>query len=174
MPLKSTRLKNTLIRLVFSMVPRESKLLPYACFVASSLVTRSSISWRDAVVVDGGADVLAGGDEVRTLFEGYFGGDLGGARGCRCEFTMQGIVDVEEGNGQLEHELVEVTSAPLTARLHSGYTAARGLAIEDCCQVLRLPLAGGDPIQRMFQHCLPLTENNGGRQCSGGGTKHPH
>ena len=51
----------------------------------------------DAVVVEGGADVLAGGDEVRSLFEGYFGGDTCGARGCRCEFTMQGIVDVEQG-----------------------------------------------------------------------------
>ena len=118
--------------------------------------------------------MLAGGDEVYTLFEGYFGGDLGCARGCRREFLMQLIVHVEQGNGQLEHELVKMTSAPLTARLHSGYAAARGLAIEDCCQVLRLPLAGGGPVQRMFQHRLLFTENSGGRQRTGGGIDHSH
>ena len=42
----------------------------------------------DAVVVEGGADVLPGGDEVRSLFEGYFGGETCGARGCRCEFLV--------------------------------------------------------------------------------------
>ena len=44
---------------------------------------------------------------------------------------MQGIVDVEEGNGQLEHELVEVACAPLTASLHGGDPAARGFAIQE-------------------------------------------
>ena len=51
----------------------------------------------DAVVVEGGADELAGGDEVHVFFERDVGGELLCARGCRCEFTMQGIVDVEQG-----------------------------------------------------------------------------
>ena len=50
---------------------------------------------RDAVVVERGADVFARGDEVHVFFEENVGGDAGGALGGGCEFSMQGIVDVE-------------------------------------------------------------------------------
>ncbi len=43
---------------------------------------------RDAAVVESGADVLAGGDEVHALFEGNAGGDLRCAFGCRCAFLV--------------------------------------------------------------------------------------
>ena len=96
---------------------------------------------RDAVVLERGADVLAGGDEVCAFFEGNGEGDVGGALGGGCECSMQGIVDVEEGNGQLEHDLGEMARAPLTASLHGGNSATRGLTIQDGREVVRLALA---------------------------------
>ena len=112
MQLKSTRLKNTLIRLVFSMVPRESKLLPYACFIASSLVTRSSISCAMPLSWMAVRICLRAVTKYMSSLRGNVGGELLCARGCRCEFTMHGIVDVEQWNGQLEHELVKLPRAP--------------------------------------------------------------
>ena len=53
----------------------------------------------NAVIEEGGADVLAGGDEVRTFFEGYFGGDVCGAFGCRCEFRCKGSLTLNRGMG---------------------------------------------------------------------------
>ena len=61
--------------------------------------------------------MLAGGDEI-SLFEGYFA--TFAALGCRCEFLMQRIVDVEERNGQFEHDLREVPLAmPRQVRLRA-------------------------------------------------------
>lgn len=95
----------------------------------------------NAVVVEGGADVFAGGDEVYVLFEGDGGGALGGG----CEFSMQGFVRAEQRDGQLKHDLGEMTRAPLTATLQVGHTAAVSFTIEDCRQVPRLPLSASSP-----------------------------
>jgi hypothetical protein len=49
----------------------------------------------NTVVLEGGADVFAGGDEVHAFFEGNVGGDAGGALGGGCEVLVQWILDVE-------------------------------------------------------------------------------